>query len=61
MVADALTVVAAYLFLVGQTITVTSFFSFFVKLQSHSDWSTFLTTKTTKTTKAVRPSPDSGN
>ena len=41
------------------TITVTSFC--FVKLQSHSDWSTFLTTETTKTTKAVRPRPDSGN
>ena len=43
------------------TITVASFFYFFVRLQSHSDWSIFLTTETTKTTEAVRPSPDSGN
>ena len=27
---------------------------FFVRLQSHSDWSTFLTIETTKTTKGIR-------
>ena len=44
------------------TITVASLFSFFfVRLQSHSDWSTFLTIETTKTTKTIRPSPVSGN
>ena len=33
------------------TLTVASFFSFFfVRLQSHSDWATFLTIETTKTT-----------
>ena len=33
------------------TITLASFFSFvFVRLQSHSDWATFLTIETTKTT-----------
>ena len=37
------------------------FFSFFfVRLQSHSDWATFLTIETTKTT-TIRPSPVSGN
>ena len=42
------------------TITVASFFSFFsVRLQSHSDWATFLTIETTKTT-TIRPSPVSG-
>ena len=41
------------------TITVASFFSFFfVRLQSQSDWSTFLTIETTK---AIRPSPVSEN
>ena len=33
---------------------------FFVRLQSHSDWATFLTINTTKTT-TIRPSPVSGN
>ena len=33
---------------------------FFVRLQSHSDWATFLTLETTKTT-TIRPSPVSGN
>ena len=33
---------------------------FFVRLQSHSDWATFLTFETTKTT-TIRPSPVSGN
>ena len=43
------------------TLTVASFFSFFfVRLQSHSDWATFLTIETTKTT-TIRPSPVSGN
>ena len=38
------------------------FFSFFfVRLQFHSDWATFLTIETTKTTKAIRPSPVTGN
>ena len=36
------------------TITVASFFFFFVRLQSHSDWSTLLTIETTKTTKAIK-------
>ena len=36
------------------------FFFFFVRLQSHSDWATFLTIETTKTT-TIRPSPVSGN
>ena len=40
------------------TLTVASFF--FVRLQSHSDWATFLTIDTTKTT-SIRPSPVSGN
>ena len=45
----------------SQTITVASFFSFFfVRLQSHTDWATFLTIETTKTT-TIRPSPVSGN
>ena len=35
------------------------FFFFFVRLQSHSDWATFLTIETTKTT-TIRPSPVSG-
>ena len=35
-----------------------SFFSFFfVRLQSHSDWATFLKIETTKTT-SIRPSPE---
>ena len=43
------------------TLTVASFFSFFfVRLQFHSDWATFLTIETTKTT-SIRPSPVSGN
>ena len=43
------------------TLTVASFFSFFfVRLQSHSDWATFLTIEATKTT-TIRPSPVSGN
>ena len=43
------------------TLTVASFFSFFfVRLQSHSDWATFLTIETTKTT-TIRPSPVSDN
>ena len=42
-------------------ITVANFFLFSVRLQSHSDWSTFLTTETTKTTKAIRQSPVSGS
>ena len=44
------------------TLTVASFFFsfFFVRLQSHSDWATFLTIETTKTT-TIRPSPVSGN
>ena len=43
------------------TITVASFlFFFFVRLQSHSDWATFLTIETTKTT-TIRPSQVSGN
>ena len=33
---------------------------FSVRLQSHSDWATFLTIETTKTT-TIRPSPVSGN
>ena len=37
------------------TITVASFF--FVRLQSHSDWATFLTIETT----TIRPSPVGGN
>ena len=36
------------------------FLYFFVRLQSHSDWATFLTIETTKTT-TKRPSPVSGN
>ena len=40
------------------TLTVASFF--FVRLQSHSVWATFLTIETTKTT-SIRPSPVSGN
>ena len=40
------------------TLTVASFF--FVRLQSHSAWATFLTIETTKTT-SIRPSPVSGN
>ena len=44
------------------TITVARLFSFFfVRLQSHSDWATFLTIETTKTTTIRRPSPVSGN
>ena len=39
------------------TLTVASFF--FVRLQSHSDWATFLTIETTKPT-TIRPSPVSG-
>ena len=43
------------------TITVAGFFSFFfVRLQSHSDWTTFLKIETTKTT-TIRPRPVSGN
>ena len=43
------------------TLTVASFISFFfVRLQSHSDWATFLTIETTKTT-TIRPSPVSGS
>ena len=36
------------------------FLFFFVRLQSHSDWATFLTIETTKTT-TIRSSPVSGN
>ena len=36
------------------------FLFFFVRLQSHSDWSTFRPIETTKTT-TIRPSPVSGN
>ena len=36
------------------------FFLFFVRLQSHSDWATFLTIETTKIT-TIRPSLVSGN
>ena len=54
--------VGAFLVKSAQLLQWLVFFSFFfVRLQSHSDWSTFLTTETTKTIKAVRPSPDSGN
>ena len=43
------------------TVTVARCFSFFfVRLQSHSDWATFLTVETTKAT-TIRPSPVSGN
>ena len=42
------------------TLTLASFFLFFVRQQSHSDWATFLTIETTKTT-TIRPSPVSGN
>ena len=42
------------------TLTVASFFPFFVRLKSHSDWATFLTIETTKTT-TIRPNPVSGN
>ena len=56
-------IVGAFLVTRARIIPVVSFFLFlfFIRPQSHSDWSIFLTIETTRTTKAIRPSPISGN